>query len=170
MTKNQMITMTKLQSSLAKIGEPAGKTTISVLRRRFTFHQDNDPNHTAKATLGWCSNKNVKPSCLWHSQSMMLSGPAKARLESHWEFVEKLEDCCSSTRSIQMTDLEQICKEEWENIPKSRCVKLIETWYPRRLEAVIAAKGASAKYWLIELNIYWWKGRDKETETILHNK
>ena len=41
-----------------------------------------------------------------------------------------------------LTELEQICKEEWEKIPKSRCAKLMQT-FPRKLEAVIAAKDAS---------------------------
>jgi hypothetical protein len=44
-----------------------------------------------------------------------------------------------------LTELERICREEWEKLPKYRCPKLVAT-YPRRLEAVIAAKGASTKY------------------------
>ena len=44
-----------------------------------------------------------------------------------------------------LTELEKICREEWENLPKYRCVKLVAS-YPRRLKAVITAKGASTKY------------------------
>ena len=43
-----------------------------------------------------------------------------------------------------LTELERICRE-WEKLPKYRCAKLVES-YPRRLEAVIAAKGASTRY------------------------
>ncbi len=45
-----------------------------------------------------------------------------------------------------LTDLERICKEEWQKIHQSRCVKLVVS-YPKRLEAVTAAKGAPTKYW-----------------------
>jgi hypothetical protein len=41
--------------------------------------------------------------------------------------------------------LERICREEWEKLPKYRYAKLVAS-YPRRLEAVIATKGASTKY------------------------
>ena len=44
-----------------------------------------------------------------------------------------------------LTKLERICREEWEKLPKYRCAKLVAL-YPRRLEAVISAKGASTKY------------------------
>ena len=43
------------------------------------------------------------------------------------------------------SNLERICREEWEKLPKYRCAKLVAS-YPRRLEAVIAAIGASTKY------------------------
>jgi hypothetical protein len=52
-----------------------------------------------------------------------------------------------------MTKLERICREEWEKLPKYRCAKLVES-YQRRLEAVIAAKGASTKYQEKGLNTY----------------
>ena len=44
-----------------------------------------------------------------------------------------------------LTELERICREEWEKLPKYRCAKRVAS-YPKRLEGVIAAKGASTKY------------------------
>ena len=44
-----------------------------------------------------------------------------------------------------LTDLERICREEWEKLPKYRCAKLVAS-HTRRLEGVITAKGASTKY------------------------
>ena len=35
-----------------------------------------------------------------------------------------------------LTELERICREEWENLPKYRCAKLVAS-YPRGLEDVI---------------------------------
>jgi hypothetical protein len=52
-----------------------------------------------------------------------------------------------------LTQLERICREEWEKLPKYRCAKLVAS-YPRRLEGVIAAKCASTKYWVKGLNTY----------------
>ena len=52
-----------------------------------------------------------------------------------------------------LTELEKICREEWEKLPKYRCAKLVAS-YPRRLKAVIATKGASTNYWVKGLNTY----------------
>jgi hypothetical protein len=43
-----------------------------------------------------------------------------------------------------LTELERMCREEWEKLPKYRCAKLVAS-YPR-LDDVVAAKGASTKY------------------------
>ena len=44
-----------------------------------------------------------------------------------------------------LTELERICREEWEKLLKYRFTKLVVTCL-RRLEAVIAVKGGSTKY------------------------
>ncbi len=44
-----------------------------------------------------------------------------------------------------LTELERICKEEGQRIPKSRCEKLVAS-FPKRLMAVLNQKGASTKY------------------------
>ena len=46
---------------------------------------------------------------------------------------------------INLTEVERICREEWEKFTKYRCAKL-EASYPRRLEVVIAANDASTQY------------------------
>ena len=46
---------------------------------------------------------------------------------------------------FNLTELEWICREEWEKLSKNRCAKLVAS-YPRGIESVIAAKGASTKY------------------------
>jgi transposase len=44
-----------------------------------------------------------------------------------------------------LTEIERICREEWEKLPKYRCTKLVAS-YPRQLKAVITTKGASSNY------------------------
>ena len=63
-----------------------------------------------------------------------------------------IENLCSDLKTVVQrtcpcnpTDLESFWKEDWDNIAKSRCAKLIDS-YPKRLMAVIKSKGASTKY------------------------
>ena len=56
-----------------------------------------------------------------------------------------IKDCCTPAEPIQLEGAGAVCLEEWAKIPVARCAKLIET-YPKRLAAVIAAKGGSTKY------------------------
>ena len=64
------------------------------------------------------------------------------QIEDLWRDLEIPVLQCSLSN---LTELEKICREEWEKLPKYRSAKLVAS-YPIRLEAVIAAKGASTKY------------------------
>ncbi len=106
------------------------------LGRRFTFQQDNDPKHTAKITKEWLHNNSVT-SLEWPSQS-----PDLNPIEHLWRDLKMAVHQCLPSN---LTELERICKEEWQRIPKSRCEKLVAS-FPKRLMAVLNQKGASTKY------------------------
>ena len=44
-----------------------------------------------------------------------------------------------------LTELERVCREEWEKLPKYRCANLVAS-YARTHKTLIAAKGGSTKY------------------------
>ena len=103
--------------------------------RRFTFQQDNDPKRAAKTMQEWLRDKSLNV-LEWPSQS-----PDLNLIEHLWR---DLNIAVQHSQS-NLTELERICREEWEELPKYRFAKLVAS-YPRRLKAIIATKGASTKY------------------------
>uniref|UniRef100_A0A8C4TJQ3 Tc1-like transposase DDE domain-containing protein n=1 Tax=Erpetoichthys calabaricus TaxID=27687 RepID=A0A8C4TJQ3_ERPCA len=106
------------------------------LERRFIFQQDNDPKHTTKISKELLQDNSVNV-LEWPSQS-----PDLNLIEHLWR---DLKMAVHRRFPSNLMELERCCKEEWAKLAKDRCAKLVAS-YSTRLEAVIAAKGASTKY------------------------
>ncbi len=104
----------------------------------FIFQLDLAPAHTAKSTKSWLNDHGVGV-LDWPANSPdlnpieNLSGIVKRKM--------------SNTRPNNADELKAAIKETWASIPPQQCHKLI-TSMPRRIEAVIKAKGAPTKYWV----------------------
>ncbi len=104
----------------------------------FIFQQDLAPAHTAKGTKSWFNDHGVTV-LDWAANS-----PDLNPVENLWGIVNrKMRD----TRPNNADDLKAAIKATWASIPPQQCHKLI-TSMPRRIEAVIKAKGAPTKYWV----------------------
>ncbi|CAJ0944258.1 unnamed protein product [Ranitomeya imitator] len=106
------------------------------MKRGWVFQHDNDPKHTARATKEWLHKKHFKV-LEWPSQS-----PDLNPIENLWR---ELKVRVAKRKAKNITALEEICMEEWANIPTTVCGNLVKT-YRKRLTSVIANKGYITKY------------------------
>ncbi len=102
----------------------------------FIFQQDLAPAHTAKSTKSWFNDHGVTV-LDWPANS-----PDLNPIENLWGIVKRK---MRNKRPKNPDELKSTVKETWASIPPQQCHKLI-TSMPRRIEAVIKAKGAPTKY------------------------
>ena len=105
------------------------------LGRKRVFQIDNDPKHTSKIVAKCLKDNKVKVS-EWLSQS-----PDLNPIENVWAELKK---CVQARRPTNLTQLHQVCQEEWAKIHPTYCGKLVEG-YLKRLTQVKPFKGNVTK-------------------------
>ena len=102
------------------------------------FQQDNDPKHTSRRAQKWFEEQGIKI-LDWPAQS-----PDLNPIEHTWNHLKR----CLSGYSSAPKGVHQLWErvvEQWGMISVEECQKWIESM-PRRIQAVIKAKGGHTKY------------------------
>jgi hypothetical protein len=115
-----------LKKSVRKLG----------IQDSYLFQQDNDPKYTARTIREWL---------LYDARDLLETPPQSPDInlmENLWSLLgEKNRKCKCSSRQILIENL----KKEWDKIDQEVTANLVNSM-PRRLQAIIDAKGLHTKY------------------------
>lgn len=109
------------------------KTTHNMI-----FQQDNDPKHKCHKARKWFNDHGIEV-LPWPAQS-----PDLNPIKHLWGHLKKTIGGHEKAPA-GMLELWERIQKKWEDIPKEVCQNLIESM-PRRVEAVLKAKGGYTKY------------------------
>uniref|UniRef100_A0AAZ3PF04 Tc1-like transposase DDE domain-containing protein n=1 Tax=Oncorhynchus tshawytscha TaxID=74940 RepID=A0AAZ3PF04_ONCTS len=114
------------------------KTSVRKLKlgRKWIFQTDNNLKHTSKVVAKWLKDNTVKV-LVWPSQI-----PDLNPIENVWA---ELKNRVRTRRPTNLTQLHQLCQEEWAKIHPTYYGKLVEG-YPKHLTQVKQFKGNATKY------------------------
>ena len=102
------------------------------------FQQDNDPKHTSKKAEKWMESNGI------NVMTQPAQSPDLNPIEHLWSHVKrKLKEYEEPPKGVH--ELWERLVVEWNAIPAEVCQNLIESM-PRRISAVIKAKGGPTKY------------------------
>lgn len=106
------------------------------LQGNYIFQQDNDPKHTALNTRLWL---------LYNTPKQLNTPPQSPDINPIEHLWKVLEENIRRRHISNKKDLKEALQEEWDKIPSSLTANLVNSM-PRRLQAVITAKGNPTKY------------------------
>src|SRR4051812_38960689 len=104
---------------------------IGMLGHHWRFQQDNDPKHTSRMAKAFLQ-KNVPKIMDWSSNS-----PDLNPIENLWEIVKRNVE---KRMAQNIRNLERLMSEEWQNIPSSILISLVESM-PWHCQLVIESNG-----------------------------